>query len=128
MAKGKGTRKVSMSAEEKTATEALESFNKRYEGKTLTEAQKDEKKRLTATLGKLKFLRIANKRLPRAVKALDGLANLGGNAYVKSEAQVTAIVKRLQQSVDNVKAKLMGSKPQAETFTIPGFEDGGEKK
>lgn len=126
MAKGKGTKKVSMSAEEQAAQAALDKFSKAHEGKTLTDAQKKEKKELQRALGVLRFVRIANKRVPRAVAAVEGIANLGAASYVKSDAQVKAIVARLKAAVTVVENALSGAKATSESFTVPGFEDAKE--
>ena len=121
--KGKKERKVSQSPEEMKAEAALAKFVKDHEGKTLTEAQKAEKKELAETLGKLKFVRIANKRIPRTLKAIEGIAQLGAKQYVKSEAQVTATVKALKEAVSRVESALSGRKEAQQGFQLPGFDE-----
>lgn len=124
----KGKRKaVAMSAEELKAQEALTKFTKAHEGKTLTDAQKKEKAELVSDLGKLKFVRIANKRFPRAVAAIRGIKNLSGKSYVKSAAQVEAICTTLENEVKALRDALSGTKAQSAGFVVPGFET-DEKK
>lgn len=109
------------SPEETKAQAAYDKFLKDHEGKTLTAAQKDEKKALAETLGKLKFVRIANKRFPRVRAAIKGLGNLGGKAYVKSAAQVNAICDALESDVKKLRVTLGGGK-QGDDFVLPGFD------
>lgn len=131
MSTKKGTKKPAVTSPEETAAAAaLEKHQKALEGKTLTDAQKVERKALTEALGKLKFVRIANKRLPRARAAIKGLANLAGKAYVKSAPQIKAICDVLESDVRNLRAALSGTKA-GDDFKLPGFEEapaGGEKK
>lgn len=115
--------KAELPVAEKTATDALAAFNKRYEGKTLTDPQKVEKKALQSTLGKLRFVRIANKRLPKVLAAIGGLSNLAGAGYVKSEAQVKAICNAVDDAAKDMRAKLSGSKATAAGITIPEYTD-----
>lgn len=120
--KGKG-RKVSMSAEEQAAQKALDAFIKTHEGKKLTDKQADEKKALTESLGKLKFVRLANGRVPRAMKSLDSIGQLAGKAYVKSEAQIKAICDALDAKIKRVRADLEGKKETKSGFQLPGFDE-----
>ena len=123
----KGKKKaVQMSAEETAAKKAYDDFAKSTEGKTLTDEQKTKKKALAAALGKLKFVRIANKRVPRARAAIAGIGNLAGKAYVKTEAQIKAICDALEQDVKTLRATLSGTKAK-EGFTLPGFDDESAK-
>lgn len=115
--------KAELPVAEKTAADALTAFNKRYEGKTLTDMQKTEKKALQSNLGKLRFVRIANKRLPKALASIGGLSNLAGAGYVKSEAQVKAICNALDDACKDVRSKLSGTKATAAGIVIPEFED-----
>lgn len=127
MATTKAKRKPSMSADEQAAEKALDTFAKQYEGKKLTDNQKEQKRELQATLGKLKFVRIANKRVPRAVAAIEGIGNLSGKQYVKSEKQIKAICDRLDEAVKGVRQALMGTKETESGFVLPGFEDAPQK-
>jgi hypothetical protein len=119
----KKPRKPAMSAEEKAASDTLAKFVKANEGKTLSDKQKEEKKKLQEHLGKLKFVRIANKRVPRAMTAIKGIGNLAGKQYVKTEAQIKAICDALDAECKAVRAALLGTKESKGGFSLPGFED-----
>lgn len=128
MAKGKSTKKApAQSAEELAAQKALDSFLEATKGKELSDAQKAQKKALAAALGRLKFVRIANKRIPRALKAVGAIAKLAAGSYVKNAAQVDAIVGALEAEVKAVKAALSGVKGSESGFKLPGFNDGEQK-
>lgn len=124
---GKKERKP-LPADEVQAAKAVESFNKAHEGKTLNDKQKVEKKELQDKLGALRFVRIANKRIPRTLAAIAGIASLGAKQYVKSDAQVKAISKALREAVEDACGKLAGAKASAGGFTLPGFTDAPEQK
>lgn len=128
MATGKKAKKAAIPAEEAKADEALKAFNKANEGKTLTDDQKAKKAGLVVALGKMKFLRIANKRIPRTLASIKGIANLGGKQYVKSEAQVKAICESLEAAVKDVRNALEGTKATVGGFTLPGFDDAAPDK
>jgi hypothetical protein len=118
--KGTGTKKkAELPAAELQAANAVAAFKKKYEGKDLTEAQKKEYADLRDTLGKLKFVRIANKRVPKALAAVKGIANLAGAGYVKNAAQVKAICDALDQAAKDVRGKLSGEKQSAAGFVLP---------
>lgn len=119
---GKKPKKVSMSAEELEATKALESFVKQHEGKVLTDPQKVKKAELQTALGKMKFVRIANKRIPKALAAIKGVRNLAGKAYVKTADQIKAICDALENEVKALRAALGGVKESKEGFSLPGFD------
>jgi hypothetical protein len=119
MAKAK--KKVELPAKEAAAVAALEKFVKAHEGKTLTDAQKKEKKALRETVSGLKFVRIANKRLPRVLGAVGAIGNLG--SYAHNEAQTKAIVTALKDAVAEVDAKLSGKKQAAQGFQLPDTDE-----
>lgn len=128
---GKKAKKVSMSAEELEATKALELFVKQHEGKVLTDPQKAKKAELQTALGKMKFVRIANKRIPKALAAIKGVRNLAGKTYVKTAVQIKAICDALENEVKALRAALGGVKESKGGFSLPGFEvksEGEEKK
>jgi len=117
-----------LTPEETDAQKALDKFTKAHEGKTLTDAQKKERSELRETLGRLKFVRIANKRIPRARAAIKGIGNLAGSAYSKTPAQIKAICDALESDVKALRNTLSGTKT-GDAFVLPGFEDvEGEKK
>lgn len=61
------------------------------------------------------FVRVANLRVPKALKAIKLLGNLGSANYERTQAQADAITKALQDAVSKVSAALKpGSKVEAE--------------
>ena len=108
---------------EVAAQSALDTFNKKHEGKTLSDADKAAKKELQKKLGALKFQRIFNKRFPKLLVQMDGISALGAGQYFKSEAQVKAIIGRLRDKVAEVEAKLGGVKQSSNGFQLPGLEE-----
>lgn len=126
----KGKKKAAvLTPEETAAQEAFDKFVKTHEGKTLTASQKEQKAELAQALGSLKFVRIANKRVPRARAAIKGIGNLAGKAYAKSAAQVKAICDALEGDVKQLRAELSGVKA-TDDFKLPGFNEvvEGEEK
>lgn len=107
--------------EEKHAQDALDKFTKAHEGKTLTDPQKKERTELRAALGRHKFVRIANKRVPAVRRAIKSIGNLGGSAYTKSAAQVKVICDALENDVKELRGKLGGAKAGGD-FVLPGFD------
>lgn len=65
-----------------------------------------------------KFVEVANKRVPKALKAIKLLGNLGGSAYANTEAQRSAICSALRSAVDQVEKKLAGSKEAEPEFKL----------
>ena len=49
-----------------------------------------------------KFVRLRDARLPKITHAMSILANLGGTAYESSEDERRAVVRELQDAVDNI--------------------------
>lgn len=119
MAKQTTKKKAVLPEKEVAAIAAVTAFDKRHEGKTLSEEQKKERKSLVDAVKALKFVRIANKRLPRTLAAIENIAKLGTSGYVRSEAQVKAIVDALEKKVARVKSALSGAKAGKEEFTLP---------
>lgn len=117
--------KKPLPAEEVKAAAALAAFLKQSEGKALNDEGKKHKQALKDTLGKLRFVRIANKRVPRTLAAIAGIANLSGAGYVKTPAQVKAICDALDSAVKDARSKLSGEKAAATGFTLPVTD--GEK-
>lgn len=84
-----------------------------------TDAQKTQLKDARSALGKLRFVRIANKRIPKALKAVSGVANLAGASYTKTPEQVKAIIAALTAAVAEVERKLSGTKAETGGFSLP---------
>jgi hypothetical protein len=55
-----------------------------------------------------RFRRLANARLPRAIKAIDAIGNLAGGSYERTDAQVALVVGALQAAVDRVQKAFAG--------------------
>lgn len=83
------------------------------------DVQKAQLKDTRSKLGALRFVRIANKRVPKALKAVSGIGNLAGAGYSKTPAQVSAIVDALLAAVKEIERKLSGGKQEATGFTLP---------
>jgi len=62
------------------------------------------------------LIRLANKRVPRALKALDVVGNLG--AYKPSEEQMKAIMEALDARLRDVQKRLEGKGKKAATFSL----------
>lgn len=65
-----------------------------------------------------KFLRLANARMPGALKRIGHIANLGGPGYESTEEQRAKIVKALRDAVDMVETKLNGTKSTTTPFAL----------
>jgi hypothetical protein len=55
-----------------------------------------------------KSVRLAKQRMPKALKTLAAIANLGGNSYEFSAAQKTKMLKDLEDQLATVKAAFEG--------------------
>ena len=55
-----------------------------------------------------KFRRLANSRLPKTIKAIDGIANLAGPTYERTPAQVELVVNALKAAVARVEKAYAG--------------------
>ena len=71
----------------------------------------------TTTDKSQKLLKLANKRVPKAIKAISLIGNFA--AYGPTEAQSTFIVNALQKAVDQVKARLTNKKEDSPSFQMP---------
>lgn len=116
-------RKAVQPANEKALADKIEALKKQIGDKTPTAKQKDDLAGLRKELGVLRFVRIANKRIPKTLKAISGIANLAGAGYVKTDVQVKAIVKALRAEVDEVERKLTGKKESVAGFSLPTDEE-----
>lgn len=69
-----------------------------------------------------KFVRLAEQRIPKAVKMLRNIAKLGGPGYERTEAQAKFISDNLKAEVESLAAALKpGSKKEKEAveFKLP---------
>lgn len=116
MAQAKRKERVSkVSAQEITLMKQIETLVK-VEKKT--DAQKAQLSNLKTEAGKLRFIRLAVQRVPRAVKAVRGIGNLSGSGYTYTPEQAEKIVNALKAAVEFVADKFSGSAPASESFTL----------
>jgi len=65
-----------------------------------------------------RFRRLAKQRVPRAVKAINGVANLSGSGYEYTPEQAAKIGSALDAAVSAMKRRFEGGKVQADSFEI----------
>lgn len=65
-----------------------------------------------------RLVRLANKRVPRAVKAIALIGNLA--SYKPTENQTKYILTALSEALETVKARFAGTKQEEKSFTLPG--------
>ena len=105
------------SKEEQAAVANVAAIQKAIGDKTPTDKQKADLKAAKETLAGLKFIRIANKRIPKALKAITQIGALSGAGYMSTDSQRSAIKQALEQAVSDAMQKLSGQKQAA-----PGFQ------
>ena len=101
-----------------TEIEAIKSRAEKAK-RELSDGEKSQIKSLREALGKLRFVRIGNKRIPNALRAVAAIGNLTGANYVSTEAQQKAIVDALRAAVDTLETKLAGKKQTTTGFVLP---------
>ena len=67
-----------------------------------------------------RFLRLATKRMTRAVKAIAMIGNLSGSGYASTELQRKQIADALHASVEKTVTKLNGVKAVDTSFSFKG--------
>lgn len=65
-----------------------------------------------------RFRRLANMRVPKALKAITVIGNLSGSGYESTKEQREAITSALGKAVESLKQKLDGIAPATEQFKI----------
>ncbi|OIO81461.1 MAG: hypothetical protein COW11_01385 [Candidatus Omnitrophica bacterium CG12_big_fil_rev_8_21_14_0_65_43_15] len=65
-----------------------------------------------------KFIRIANLRVPNAIKKIKLIGNLSASAYKYSEDQVSKTIASLRQAVDEVEAKFKKGSQKSDSFSL----------
>lgn len=66
-----------------------------------------------------KFVKLANKRVNRAIKATNAIATLSNkNSYSYTETQAANIVAALKKATDNVERKFGGNKEAESLFSL----------
>jgi hypothetical protein len=67
-----------------------------------------------------KFIRVGNQRHARAVKAIQGLAKLGGNGFERTREQIDTIYNSLKTEIDNMYTRLdPAAKASAKNVVAP---------
>lgn len=97
---------------------AIQDQVKKQKDEKATDAQKAQIKALKESLGTMRFLRIANKRVPKVIAGIVGLGNFSGAGYTYTEDQAKAITNALETAVEQAKNELMGVKVQAGSFKL----------
>jgi len=65
-----------------------------------------------------KFKRIANLRVPNAIKKVKLIGNLSASAYKYSDDQIDKIIASLRQAVDETEAKFKKGSKKADSFSL----------
>lgn len=117
-AKVKKDKKDQLTAEERRSMAELETLQKQIGDKTPNETQKKRLAELKEDLAKRRFVRVANKRIPKTLKAIRNIGNLSGPGYSKTDVQIKAICEALDTEVRLVKQKLAGTKEIAPGFSV----------
>jgi len=93
-------------------------LEKLTELKNPTDAQKEQRKALRKQIAPLRFVRLAQQRVPRAIKAIHAVGKLTGAGYAHTEENAAKILKGIDAAIESVRAKLTGKETEAETFTL----------
>jgi len=115
MAKPKKERKPAPAAEVALQNK-IDTLKQQIGDKEATAKQAEDMKALRNELAQKKFVRIANNRVPKALKAIAGIGNLSGSQYQSTPEQQKAILDALRAEVSKVETKLAGKKE-----TVAGF-------
>ena len=65
-----------------------------------------------------KFIRIANLRVPNAIKRIKLIGNLSASTYKCSDEQVGKIIAGLRQAVDEIEAKFKKGSKKSDQFSL----------
>lgn len=65
-----------------------------------------------------KFVRIANLRVPNAIKKIKLIGNLSASAYKCTEEQIGKIIASLRQAIDEVEAKFKKGSKKSDQFSL----------
>jgi len=65
-----------------------------------------------------KFKRIANLRVPNAIKKVKLIGNLAASAYKSTDEQIDKIIASLRQAVDEVEAKFKKGSKKTDSFSL----------
>lgn len=106
-------------AGEQKIADQITALKKQIGDKEATATQKKQLADWRNELGKMRFVRIANKRVPKVLKGIIGIANLSGVGYVSTPEQQKAIIAALNQAVAGVEQKLAGVKKEETGFSLP---------
>lgn len=65
-----------------------------------------------------KFVRIANLRVPNAIKRIKLIGNLSASAYRCTDEQIDKIAASLRQAVDEVESKFKKGSKKTDSFSL----------
>ena len=65
-----------------------------------------------------KFVRIANLRVPNAIKKIKLIGNLSASAYKYTDEQISKIIASIRQVVDEVEAKFKKGTKKPDQFSL----------
>lgn len=65
-----------------------------------------------------KFVRIANLRVPNAIKKIKLIGNLSAAAYKCTDEQIGKIISSLRQAIDEVEAKFKKGSKKSDQFSL----------
>lgn len=120
MAKANSTRKArqpKVYADEEKIKAEIETLAKKA-GDNPTDAQKKELKEKRASLGGLKFTRLAKQRLAKAVIAIRNVGKLGGANYTRTEEQIKSVKEYLTNETNAAIAALSATKKEKKGVEI----------
>ncbi len=105
-------------ADEQLIEAQITAIQEKAKGRDKTDAEKTELSTLRSKLGGLRFVRLAEFRVPKALAAIGQLAKLGTPQYTRTDEDCAAIVNTLQKAVDAVKERFAGTKAVATAFKL----------
>lgn len=65
-----------------------------------------------------KFKRIANLRVPNAIKKIKLIGNLSASVYKYADEQVDRIIASLRQAIDEIEAKFKKGSKKSDSFSL----------
>lgn len=83
-----------------------------------TDAQSAQLKAARTAIAPMRFVRLAEQRVPRALAAIAGIAKLSGSGYSFTEAQAGEILSALKAAVESVADKFSGTKATPQGFKL----------
>lgn len=108
-------RKETRGAEEIKLQEQIDSLSKLEKR---TEAQSKQLKELRAKVAPMRFVRLAEQRVPRVLAGIVSIGKLTGAGYTFDKEQGEEIVQALKDAVESVADKFSGTKAAATGFKL----------